>query len=342
MHVPVVDRHQKPLMPTTPSRAARWVKSGKATPFWKRGVWCVRLNQDPSDDKTQDIAVGVDPGSKREGFTVKSEAHTYLNIQAHAVTWVKKHVEIRRHLRRARRYRNTPCRQPRWSNRRKGRLAPSTRARWNWKLRILNWLAKMYPIDTVCVEDIKATTRKGRGGKWNASFSPLQVGKKYFYGEVRDKWTLEIYQGYETKAIRDDLGLKKTKGKLAAKFSAHCVDSWALANDHVGGHISPDNEDMLLIKPIQFRRRQLHRQNFKPGGIRSAYGSTRSLGFERGSIVTHPKWGETYVGGTSKGRISLHCRKTGKRLCRNAKPVNITFRTYNSFTVGKVANSSTA
>jgi len=27
-------------MPTTANRAARWIKSGKCTPFWKRGVFC--------------------------------------------------------------------------------------------------------------------------------------------------------------------------------------------------------------------------------------------------------------------------------------------------------------
>jgi hypothetical protein len=38
MFVPVVDQNQNPLMPTTLSRARRWIKSGKATFFWKRGV----------------------------------------------------------------------------------------------------------------------------------------------------------------------------------------------------------------------------------------------------------------------------------------------------------------
>ena len=109
MLVPVVDRNQNPLMPTTPARARRWIKSGKATPFWKKGVFCVRLNVEPSDRQTQPVAVGVDPGSKKEGWTVKSAAHTY----ADAVTWVKKHVEQRRQMRRTRRYRQTPCRQPR-------------------------------------------------------------------------------------------------------------------------------------------------------------------------------------------------------------------------------------
>jgi hypothetical protein len=67
MLVPVVDRNQNPLMPTTPSRARRWIKSGKATPFWKKGVFCVRLNVEPSDRQTQPVAVGVDPNSKKEG-----------------------------------------------------------------------------------------------------------------------------------------------------------------------------------------------------------------------------------------------------------------------------------
>lgn len=99
--VPVFDKNQNPLMPATPSRAYRWMNSKKAVGFWKKGVFCVRLNQDPSDNKKQDIAIGVDPGSKKEGYTVKSKAHTYLNIQADAVDWVKDSVETRRNARRA-------------------------------------------------------------------------------------------------------------------------------------------------------------------------------------------------------------------------------------------------
>ena len=68
MFVPVVDRQQRPLMPTTPARARRWIKTAKATAFWKGGIFCVRLNIEPAARELQPIAVGIDPGSKKEGI----------------------------------------------------------------------------------------------------------------------------------------------------------------------------------------------------------------------------------------------------------------------------------
>src|SRR3954469_18229664 len=195
LFVPVVDANQGPLMPTTPARARRWMESGKATGFFKKGVFCVRLNREPCSRETQDIAVGIDPGSKKEGLTVKSEAHTYLNINADAVTHVKEAVADRRDSRKVRRFRTTPCRRPR-ANRSRGGIPPSTKARWQWKLRLLNWLRRMFPITHVAVEDIKAET-KGRR-RWDVMFSPLEVGKQWFYGEVRKVVQLVTFEGWET------------------------------------------------------------------------------------------------------------------------------------------------
>jgi hypothetical protein len=302
------------------------MKSGKATGFWKKGIFCVQLNVGTGKE-TQEVAVGIDPGGKKEAFTIKSEAHTYLNIQADAVTWVKKVVEVRRNARRVRRYRKAPCRANRM-NRARGGLPPSTKARWQWKLRILAWLGKMFPIKMVVVEDIKATTKGKR--HWNQSFSPLEIGKKWFYYEIGKLHRLETRRGWETKELRDAAGLKKSSNKLSDRFDAHCVDSWVLANWWVGGHIQPDNQRMLLVSPIQFHRRMLHRQNPRAGGERLAYGGTMSLGLKRGSLVKHPKYGLTYMGGTSKGRVSLHSLVDGVRLCRNAKVEDCHFRTYNT------------
>jgi hypothetical protein len=330
LFVPVVDVNQKPLMPTTANRAARWIKTGKCTPFWKRGIFCVRLNVEPSDRKTQTTALGIDPGSRKEGYTVKSEAHTFLNIQADAVTWVKDAVEVRRNLRRSRRNRKTPYRKCRWNRGVGFKLPPSTQARWGWKLRIANWLQKMYPITTFIVEDVCAETRKDCK-RWNKSFSPLETGKKWFYKQLAKLGGVETKQGWETFEMRNAHGLTKSKSKTAEIFEAHCVDSWVLANWYVGGHTKPDYTRMLCITPLRFHRRQLHMQNPASGGIRKTYGGTMSLGLKRGSLVKHVSKGLVYVGGTSRGRISLHEIGTGKRLGQSFKAEDCNFLSYNSW-----------
>ena len=101
MFVPVVDKDQHSLMPTTPARARRWLKSGKATAFWKGGFFCVRLNIEPAAREYQPVACGIDPGSKKEALVVVSAAHTYTNIQADAVTWVKEAEALSTRMRRA-------------------------------------------------------------------------------------------------------------------------------------------------------------------------------------------------------------------------------------------------
>ena len=147
--VPVFNMKNEPLMPSYIWKVKKWIVKGLATPFWKKGVFCVRMNVKVGEEK-QEIALGIDPGSKKEGFTVKSASATYINIQADAVDWVKKAVEARKNARRGRRYRKTPCRQPRF-NKAKGGLAPSTKARWQWKLRLLNYLMRLFPITHVIV-----------------------------------------------------------------------------------------------------------------------------------------------------------------------------------------------
>ncbi|MDD5523422.1 MAG: RRXRR domain-containing protein [Kiritimatiellae bacterium] len=326
-YVPVLSSDREVLMPTTAARARKWVKSGKATPFFRGQMFCVRMNV-PTGKVVQPIAVGIDPGSKWEGYTVKSESHTYLNIQADAVTWVKDAVEVRRNMRKARRSRKTPYRANR-KNRARGCLPPSTKARWQWKLRVASWLCKLFPVDCFVVEDIKAKT-KGRP-KWDKAFSPLEIGKTWFYAELGKLAWVETLSGYDTFTIRNQYGLKKGSDKKKQAFESHCVDSWVLANWFVGGHITPDNERLMLVTPLQFHRRQLHVLQPTKGGARKPYGSTCSLGFKRGSLVLHPKWGITYVGGTSNNRISLHSLETGKRLTQKAKELDCRFVTYNTW-----------
>src|ERR1700692_4645278 len=157
----------------------------------------------------QPVAVGIDPGSKREGYSVLSASHTYLNIQAEAREGVKEAEKDSTRMRRTRRHRKTPCRQPRQNRKHsKRKLPPSTRARWQWKLRLARFLCQLFPVSVFVVEDIKARTRGKR--RWDQSFSPLEVGKQWFYVELGKLAPVQTKQGYDTSALREQLGLMKT------------------------------------------------------------------------------------------------------------------------------------
>ena len=319
MFVPVKSQEGERLMPTSPSVARHLIKSGKATPYWNNGIFCIRLNY-KSKACIQEIAVGVDPGSKKEGFTVKSEKHTYLNVQADSHSKVGKKVEKRSELRRGRRSRKCPNRKNRThrlSN--TERIPAGTRARWDWKLRILDALSKIFPITHVCVEDIKARTLK-HAKRWNTSFSPLEVGKQWFYSEIEKRWELLTLQGWQTKEIRERLGLKKSSDKMSETFEAHCVDSWCLAYHTIGGHAIVDSTDIFCISPLPIQRRTLHREQPKKGGIRSRYGGTvLANGLIKHTLVKHVKHGLTRLAGiNAKGLFALYSLD-GKRLTTSAK-----------------------
>ena len=169
------------------------------------------------------------------------------------------------------------------------------------------------------VEDVRAATRKGKGGQWNHGFSPLEVGKRWFYHALHQLAPVTIKQGWETASMRDRLGLKKTGKKLAEVWEAHCIDAWVLAWSHVGGSALPDNKQLVCMAPFVWHRRQLHRFQPGKGGKRTPYGGTLSLGIKRGTLVSHPRWGKATVGGTMQGRLSLHHPQTNKRLTQAAK-----------------------
>jgi hypothetical protein len=318
MFVPVVDQERRPLMPTTPARARRWIKTAKATAFWKGGIFCVRLNIEPKAREHQRIAVGIDPGSKKEALVVASAAHTYLNIQADARTGVKKAEKQSTQMRLTRRGRNTPHRKQRQNRKHsKNKVPPSTKARWQWKLRLVSWLCQLFPVSIFAVEDVKATTHQGKR-RWNRYFSPLQVGKLWFYEELGKLAPVWSMQGFQTKELRDELGLKKTSNKTAEVWQAHCVDAWVLAYAVIGGCRTPDNTRLVCITPLIWHRRQLHKLQPAKGGKRRREGGTLSLGIKRGTLVKHPRWGMAYVGGTMNGKLSLHEPGTGRRITQSA------------------------
>lgn len=329
--VPVLDKNLVPLMPCKERRARTMMEKGRAKPYWKDGIFCIILQEEPSARNYSDVVVGIDPGSKREGITVTTEQRVVFNITSEAITHVKDNVETRRILRRSRRQRKTPyrkCRQNRKNNNKDDKLLPSTKSRWDAKLRILKKLKQILPITDVSVEDVAAKTIK-HASKWNSMFSPLETGKSYFYKAIEDlglnvfKW-----KGYETHEWRLQAGYKKTSEKLKNAWEAHNVDSHCLCEMVLGYYIKPV-KILYLLSFLQVNRRNLFKQTIFKRGVRTRYGGTMSLGFKKNTLVRHPKYGLSLVGGNTKGKLSLHNIRNGSRLCQSAKLSDLTIVSYN-------------
>ena len=178
MRIPVMDKNRVPLMPCTSARARKLLNQGKASAYWnKLGIFCIILNKEV-EPNNQKLVVGIDPGSKFEGWSVVGTEDTVLNGMSETPIHIKKAVEVRRNMRRARRHRNLWRREARFNNRlrNKDSLPPSTLSRWQAKYRILEQLLKVLPISDVVVEDVNAATKNG-SKKWNLNFSPIQHGK---------------------------------------------------------------------------------------------------------------------------------------------------------------------
>jgi hypothetical protein len=318
MRVPVVDKNGTPLMPCSPARARHLLHEERASARRsKLGLFYIQMKS-AIDPENQPLVLGIDPGSKWEGYSVTGSTETVLNIMCVARDSVKKKIEQRRNVRKARRHRL--WRRPaRFKNRLRNskRIAPSTRARWELKARVTQSLQKILPITIVVVEDVCAETRKG-GTKWNGSFSPVQQGKKHLYRLLRKQGLKVILcKGYDTKELRDRYGLKKTSDKAKKTFSSHAVDAWVMAASQTEAQ-APTEMRIYYVELAQPYRRQLFEFQTKKGNYREPFGGTRCCGHKRSTLISHPNYGICALGTASM--------KGGKRVPAymgwNVKPLS--------------------
>lgn len=313
-------------MPCSPKRARQMMDKKQAVPYWQKGFFCIKLLKEPSDRKYQKTAVLIDTGSKREGYTTATEKAVVLNIETNTPDWVKEHVETRRNLRRARRQRKTPYRKCRRNRAalKKNRIPPSTKARWDAKIRIVKFLKTILPITHIRIEDICAVSKEGKPA-WNKSFSPLETGKKYFEQEI-EKLGLKFSknQGWETANHRKQRGFKKLTGKhkLDWNWEAHNVDSHCLAEIEFGTQLKPEY-GFYRLEYLQFYRRRLHVQKPIKNNIRKKFGTTVSMGMARGSVLYYQDKLYYLGGNSSKGKIAIHIILTGKRISKDIDPKKI-------------------
>lgn len=256
--VPVLDPEGQPLMPTTSSRARRWINLGKAKPFWSDlGVWGVQLLTEPSDRKTQPIVIGLDPGKRYSGVAAQSEKFTlsmfhlvlmgFIPKQGTAIAGIKEKMSYRLMLRRGRRgrridrsktFRLRNHRQVRLDNRKQKKLAPSIRSNKMLELRVISELCKLYPVTAIVVEKVRADvdlTSGRKGAKSGRSFSPVMVGQAFLLEKLSKLAPVSTREGWQedgngTSQIRRHLGLEKNKAKKELQVpETHAVDAVALA-----------------------------------------------------------------------------------------------------------------
>jgi hypothetical protein len=117
----------------------------------------------------------------------------------------------------------------------------------------------LVPLTDAVVEDVGAVTRAGQKRKWNASFSPVQVGKEHLYHLLRAMGlSVHTRQGWQTKALRQQYGLQKSTSKSKQSFTSHALDAWVLAAC-VSGAEKPTCTRLWYVVPVRLHRRQLHR-----------------------------------------------------------------------------------
>lgn len=323
LRVPVLDPQGKPLMPTKPSRARRWLRDGKAVVIHNDlDVFCIQLVIKPSGHKTQSIALGLDPGKLFSGVGVQSAKFTLF--MAHLVLPFKSvttKMAGRRILRRARRGRRInrkiifklrAHREKRFDNRRQSKLPPSIRANKHLELRVIKELLTMFPISNIRYEVIKARTENGKG----KGFSPAMVGQKVMLEWLQELRPTEVQEGWQTSILRQQLGLAKDKSdKSAQKPETHANDGIALAASHFmsferfqtantkghlwNGQVQVTSAPFRIIARPNLYRRQLHFENpvtDVPNNRKRKGGTITPFGLRSGDLVKAEKAGRIYQG----------------------------------------------
>ena len=157
MKVYVLSKTEKPLMPTTPARARKMLRDGKATVV-QRTPFTIRLTVQ-TKEYTQPVTLGIDAGSKTIGVSAGTEKEELYSSEITLRDDIVKLLSEKRQYRRTRRNR-LRYRKPQFLNRKKdnGWLAPSIQHKIDSHLKIVESIHKILPVSTPI---FKAKNTKG-------------------------------------------------------------------------------------------------------------------------------------------------------------------------------------
>lgn len=319
--IPIVSENGKQLMPCKPSKARKLLEKGLAEKKWnKLGMFYLQLKFNPKSkaNKGQKLCLGLDVGSKYDGIAIVSKNKVQQTGMIELPKGIAKKIEQRRQMRRARRFRNCRRRKCRLGNRNKeGFIAPSQKAKVDFRIKIIEELMKIYPIKQFAVEDVKFNHYTKR---WGKHFSTTEIGKTRLYEFLKSKGKLFLFSGVKTSELRDKFNLPKTSDKRERNPYSHSVDAMVLAGKvlRLKDYQIPS---FYVWKRYQYCRRQLHKFQFEKSGIRKREGGTNSIyPFKKGDIVLYQNR-LARIGGYMNNLLSLHTfNLDNKRFTQRAEP----------------------
>lgn len=210
----VLNLEKKPLMPCARAKARRLLKSKKAkivkyTPFTIQLLF-------ECENKTQDITLGVDAGSKVVGLSATTKEKELYSSETEIRDDIVRLIATRRQNRRTRRGR-LRYREPRFLNRvkskKKGWLAPSIINKIDTHIKIVEDVHSILPITKIIVETASFDTQKLK--------NPDISGKEYQEGEQMGFWNTREFVLH-----RDNHKCQHCKGKKKDKIlQVHHLES---------------------------------------------------------------------------------------------------------------------
>ncbi len=308
----VLDPRGKPLTPTTPAKARKLFEGCVAEKVWSRfGTFGVRMLVETRRE-TPRVALGVDHGTKFEGYSVVADCENSINVTLDLPDKKRtlKKLEERRRMRRARRFRKCRRRPCRSKNRsRRDFLAPSQKVLVDSRLKVLDELCRIYPVNVAGVEDVKFNHTAKR---WGANFSTVEIGKSRMRAFHTERGiNFHEYEGHETQDLRRQFGYRKINEKGADRFETHCCDSLALACAVGTGERVEPGPFLVVDDTYRAVRRQLHDTQPAKGGVRDAYSTGTVAGLRKGLLIGTGR-GLGRLCGISNGSFRYH-DKDGKR-----------------------------
>lgn len=182
----VLNKDGHPLMPTERhGKVRRMLRNGEAKVV-KRCPFTIQLLYE-AEDKVQEIALGVDAGSRIIGLSATTDSKVLYETEVELRNDIVELLATRRELRRSRRNRNTRYRQPRFNNRTRPEkwLAPSVNQKAQTHLTVVDKVCSILPISKIVIETASFDIQKIK--------NPEISGTGYQQGDQLDFWNVREY-----------------------------------------------------------------------------------------------------------------------------------------------------